>query len=77
MHLSIRPELHALASAWVSAAEDTASRKAVSLNAGIDAKDMRGGITLCKNLNVHQSQIYTALNARPICGIKKVSANCL
>lgn len=33
MHLSIRPELHALASAWVSAAEDTASRNAVSLKA--------------------------------------------
>lgn len=34
MHLSMRPELHALARAWVSAAEDTASRKAVSLKAG-------------------------------------------
>lgn len=33
VHLSIRPELHALASAWVSAAEDTASRNAVSLKA--------------------------------------------
>lgn len=41
MHLSIRPELHALASAWVSAAEDTASRKAVSLNARMDLKKKR------------------------------------
>lgn len=41
MHLSMRPELHALARAWVSAAEDTASRKAVSLKAG-GGKEIKG-----------------------------------
>lgn len=39
MHLSIRPELQALASACVSAAEDTASRKAVSLKADIKGQN--------------------------------------
>lgn len=41
VHLSIRPELHALASAWVSAAEDTASRNAVSLNADIKGPNIQ------------------------------------
>lgn len=36
VHLSIRPELQAFASAWDNAAEDTARRKAVSLKPGID-----------------------------------------
>lgn len=54
MHLSIRPELHALASAWVSAAEDTASRKAVSLNARIDVKDIRESGISCENQTVYQ-----------------------
>lgn len=40
VHLSMRPELHALARAWVSAAEDTARRNAVSLNAEMEGRNI-------------------------------------
>lgn len=49
VHLSMRPELHALASAWVSAAEDTASRKAVSLKAGGEEKLLEKNPQKCLN----------------------------